>query len=170
MRLVSEQSEAEIALRQASSKLTTQLRALTANLMRISRGAGAPHQLAEQMTACLDALASCRAAAGHGVPSYDLQAMLNAKSVRDEFRPVEGGTEEDWARWEADGSFAHEHAVEMIRRAALQLTASMLVNQPMHVGRAEGELYEGARQLEAARDKGLAYHRDQVKARRKPRQ
>lgn len=45
MRLVSEQSEAEIALRQASSELTTHLRALTANLMRISRGAGAPHHL-----------------------------------------------------------------------------------------------------------------------------
>lgn len=36
MRLVSEQSDAEIALRQASGELTTHLRALTANLMRIS--------------------------------------------------------------------------------------------------------------------------------------
>ncbi|MGE7152336.1 hypothetical protein ACQKJ1_01165 [Methylorubrum rhodesianum] len=169
MRLVSEQSEAEFALRQASSELTTQLRALTANLMRISRGAGAPHQLAEQMTACLDALAAYRAAAGHGVSSYDLQAMLNAKSVRDEFRPVEGGAEEDWARWEADGSFDHEHAVEMIRRAALQLTASMLVNQPMHVARAEHEIYEGAGQLEAARDKSRAYQQDRMKAARRPR-
>ncbi|CAO4142277.1 hypothetical protein PKCBPO_01102 [Methylorubrum thiocyanatum] len=36
MRLVSEQSEAKFALRQASGELTIPLRALTANLMRIS--------------------------------------------------------------------------------------------------------------------------------------
>lgn len=96
--------------------------------------------------------------------------MLGAKSVRDEFRSVEGGTEEDWTRWEADGSFKHEHGVGAIRRAAVHLTASMLLNQPMHVARAEHELYEGASQLEAAREKSRAYHQDRMKGARKPRQ
>lgn len=81
MRLGSEQSEAEIALRQASSELTTHPRALTANLMRISRGAGAPRQLAEQMTACFDALAAYRTASSYEASSWDVcPSAASAKS------------------------------------------------------------------------------------------
>lgn len=168
MRLVSEQSDAEIAKRHALRQVATHLRALAANLIRTSRGAGSPHYLDEQMVACLNAMAAYRSAAGHGVSTFEFQAMLDPREVRESYRPTFDGTPEDWARWEADGSFDRAQAVEDIRRAALQMTASMLVDQAMHVSRAENDLYDSTRRLEAAREKRRAYREAERKAALKP--
>jgi uncharacterized coiled-coil protein SlyX len=169
MKLVSEQSDAEIARRRALDQLGMHLRALTANLMRVSRGAGAPHYIADQMVACLEAMEAYRSAATHGVSAFDFQGMLDPLKVNERYNPHVGGTEEDWARWSADGTFDMESAVDDIRRASLQLTASMLVDQVMHVRRAETDLYEGVRRLEAAREKSRAHRENAMKPPRKPR-
>ncbi len=108
MKLVSEQSEGDVARRRALDELGLHLRALTANLMRVSRGAGAPHYIAGQMVDCLEAMEAYRSAATHGVSAFDYQGMLDPLEVNERYKPEGVGTEEDWARWEADGTFARK--------------------------------------------------------------
>lgn len=159
MRLVSEQSNAEIRRRRALDQLTPALRQLTANLMRITRGAGHPERLASEMVACLEAMQAHQEAIGYGPPSEEIRAVLDPDEAQKEFRPWAGGSDADKARWEADGSLGIEDAIREIRRASLQMTASMLVNQLTHVRKGEGDIFDAIRRLEAAREKGHAHRK-----------
>lgn len=157
MRLVSEQSEAEVGRHRALDQLTPALRHLTANLMRISRGAGHPHRLAEEMAACLGAMLAYEDAVGHGPATEEIQGILDPDEAQKEFRPWAGGTDADRARWEADGSLGIEDAIRDIRRASLQMTASMLVDQLTHMNKGRWDISEGVQRLEKAREKGHAH-------------
>jgi hypothetical protein len=55
IRIVSEQSEAEIERKPAEGELDWRLRELAANVLRIVRGAGKPYELLRQMQAVIDA-------------------------------------------------------------------------------------------------------------------
>lgn len=157
MRLVNEQSEAEIGRRRALDQLAPALRCLTANLMRISRGAGHPHRLANEMADCVEAMNAHWAAAGCGPTSEEIQRAIDPDAAQAEFRPWTVGTEEDRARWEASGTFDIDYAVKEIRRAGLQMTASMLVDQLMLARKAEADLFDALRHLEAARETRRAH-------------
>src|ERR1700712_938674 len=137
MRLVSEQSEAQLQAYEARTNLKHALRRLTANLMRVTRGAGSSDQLAEQMVDCIEAMDSYGDATGNGVPSWDLDQMLDPEQAQSEFRPLVKRDEASLARWEADGTLDRDLAERDIRRASLQVIASMLVNQTPQQTRGE---------------------------------
>jgi len=70
MRVVSENSETDIARSRALIDVECALRELAANTLRVIRGAGEPDELGEQMIKVLDAMFAHRDAAGHcGSPS-----------------------------------------------------------------------------------------------------
>lgn len=96
---------------------------------------------------------------GRSPAAEEIQAILDPDAAQKEFRPWAGGSDADKARWEADGSLGIEDAIGEIRRASLQMTASMLVNQLTHIREAEGDISDAIRHLEAAREKGRAHRR-----------
>lgn len=172
MQVVSERSEAEIQTHAAEAKVRHALRVLAANIMRITRGAGASEKLGMQMVACLDAMVEYRDAAGHGVPSWVLNQMLDPDKAQAEFRPWARQDEADMARWEAEGTLDCEDADRDVRRACLQIAASMLVNQLPQMSQGETDLFEAINRREAARERRRAYHQAQItpapRARKKP--
>ena len=158
MRIVSERSEAEIRTHEVEAKVRVTLRRLAANIMRVSRGSGSSGELGAQMVACIEAMEAYRDVVGTWVPSWDLNQMLNADAADAEDRTFVPSAE-DLARWEEDGSTDRGLAERDIRNACLQMAASMLLNQSPQKARGEHDLYEGVRRLEAAKERGLAYHR-----------
>lgn len=159
MQVVSERTEAEIRAHQALAKVKGPMRRLAANLLRVVRGAGSSAELGQQMVACIIAMDAYRDAVGHGVPSWDLNEMLDPQVAYSEARPWVKSNDEDLARWEEDGT-ADAQAAEMdIQKACLQMVASTLVDQLTQKRRGEHDLYEGIRRLEAARERSRAYHR-----------
>ena len=144
MRLVSEQSEADVGRHRALKQLTPALQHLTANLMRITRGAGHPHRLAEEMAACLGAMLAYEDATGHGILSEEIQAALNPEKPQGDF------TEEEMKRRYESGSWDREQALVEIRRASLAMTAAMLTKQRLQISRAETDMRAATDRLEEA--------------------
>ncbi|SDO59866.1 hypothetical protein SAMN05216360_12929 [Methylobacterium phyllostachyos] len=171
MRVVSERTEAEIRTHEVEAKVRVTLRRLAANIMRVSRGSGSSGELGAQMVACIEAMEAYRDVVGTWVPSWDLNQMLDADAADAEDRTFVPSAE-DLARWEEDGSSDRILAVSDIRRACLQMTASMLLNQTPQKARGEHDFHEGLRRLKAARERSRAY--DQARyapapqARKKP--
>ena len=172
MRVVSERSEAEIRTHEAEAKVRYALRRLAANIMRVSRGAGSSAELGTQMVACITAMDDYRDAAGHGVPSWDLNEMLDPDKAQAEYRPWARSDEVSMARWEAEGTLDCEDADRDVRRACLQIAASMLVNQLTQKSQGETDLFEAINRREAARERRRAYHKAQLapapRGRKKP--
>lgn len=162
MRLVSERTEAQIQAYEALIDLKQALRRLTANLMRVARGAGSSAELSAQMVACLDAMVGYYDAAGNDVPSWDLDQMLDREAAYAEYRPWIKADAEAQARWEADGTTDCALADQSIRRASLQVMASMLVNQAPQQRKGEVDFAEAIRGREAARERRRAYDQARV--------
>jgi len=144
MRLVSEQSEAEVGRHRALDQLTPALRHLTANLMRITRGAGHPYRLAEELTACLSAMRAYQEAVGYGPSTEEIQAALDASEPEVEY------TEAEIARRYESGTWAREQALTDIRRAGLGMTAALLLNQRLQMSKAEADMRSATDRLEEA--------------------
>jgi hypothetical protein len=87
MEIVSQNSDADIAKNEAPEDLGWPLRRLTANLLRIVRGAGAPYELPRQIRAVLGALREYEAAFGHRPSEYEIQQALELRerTVGDDF-------------------------------------------------------------------------------------
>lgn len=107
MRTVSDNSEADIARHEALILVESGLRELTANLLRIIRGAGKPHEIMHQMVDLAEAIQTYQAAVGSppwdqfvraldvsrdiktmqpGVPKIGLGTMPNIRSFRGYYR------------------------------------------------------------------------------------
>lgn len=157
MRVVSERTEAEIRTHEVEAKVRVTLRRLAANILRVARGSGSSAELGHQMAACIEAMEAYRDVVGTWVPSWDLNQMLDADAADAEDRTFKPSAE-DLARWDEDGSTDRGLAERDIRHACLQMTASMLLNQSPQKARGEHDFYEGLRRLEAARERGRAYH------------
>jgi hypothetical protein len=76
MRVVSENSEAELAQKAAMAEVYWALRELTANLLRVTRGAGSAGEIARQAQAPLDGLIKYREAVGIYPSLYELADAL----------------------------------------------------------------------------------------------
>ncbi|MCJ2045588.1 hypothetical protein MKK58_13745 [Methylobacterium sp. J-078] len=149
---MSEQSEAEVARHRALEDLTPALRHLTANLMRITRGAGHPYRLVEEMVACLRAMQEYRDAIGYGPSTEEIQAALNPEEPETDF------TEEEMTRRYESGWWDRERAIVEIRRAGLAMTAAMLVNQRLQISRAETDMRSATDRLEEAHETLRKFH------------
>ena len=86
MRIVSENTETEIARHQAEiardramNEASWALRELTANLLRVTRGAGKPYEIVRQAQALIEAMIDYRDAAGYFPSSDELADALSAE-------------------------------------------------------------------------------------------
>jgi hypothetical protein len=158
VRIVSDQSEADIRKRQDSDHLKASLREMAANLLRIVRGAGSA-ALGRQMVQCIEAYQRYRDSHGHYPPHDFVLEALNPDKTLEEYRPwILERTQEDEARWYTDGTMDEKYALRQIRNGALQIAASLLVNQLTQMSRGESELLAGTRALEAAHEKRRKAH------------
>ena len=84
-RLVPKTSEAERERARANRSVEAALRQLTANLLRVVRGAGKPYEIVRETDALVNALVAYRDAVSHWPTSDEFSAMLSV-SERGEWR------------------------------------------------------------------------------------
>lgn len=149
MKVVSETSAAEIERRrkeQERERLTQnlewRLRELTANLLRVCRGAGKPYEIGPQANALVAAFMAFFEATGQFPDNYHLTNMLHRPSALESFR--EKGLDPTKYR----GYLTREEAKQTIVRGALQMVASDLLGQTTQIRRGEDELHQGIRALD----------------------
>jgi len=147
------------------------LRELSANILRIVRGAGKPEALARDLLEAVKAMSEYREVMGQGVAPWDITAMLDPDDSDLELRPgrhPELSPEDRKARYE-DGSAWLEEAMLTMRRGSLQIAASMLLGQNTQVRAGERELSRGAQEHHAALEQGEALRRKRwAEAHKKP--
>jgi len=123
--LVSQRSEKEFKVQEATDEVEITLIELTSNLIRVVRGAGAPYSIIKQLVALLAAIDLYSDNVGH-LPSASLLSRLIRMPGAD--RDLE--------------SYRYEEALadDSICRAALQIVASSLLDQNLQRKRAMGDL------------------------------
>ena len=139
LRAVAENTEADKARQWATGGVSWALRDLTANLLRIVRGAGKPYEIVRQADELLQALVAYQKAVGHWPPSHELAEMLSVDR------------NEEWRSQLKNSELNRLYAEERIVRGALQKTASRLIGQATQEAAGDSEMYDGLRGLEAAR-------------------
>jgi hypothetical protein len=154
-------SESEIRRRRAAENVEWPLRDLTANLIRVVRGAGKPYAIRDQLAAVLTAMSDYRDAAGRWPSSDELANMVAMQ------RP-------QWLETTSSEIRAEDWAKSRIIRGALQMTASELLGQRTQEAAGESEMYDGINQIEDLRTKRRAEWAAQTSSRsslpkRKPR-
>jgi hypothetical protein len=113
----------------------TALLSLTANLFRVTRGAGRAWEIAKQTRELLDAFVVFAEAAKHLPPADGLQAALNIEpelrnrgTILEDLRP-------------------RQDAEQDVIRGALQIAASRLLGQGLQEARGMSEMYSGINQI-----------------------
>lgn len=133
-----ERRQAEKERSWAEQEVSWTLRRMTANLIRVARGAGKPYDIADHAQDFIRALVKYREVCGDLTVMDQLPAMLSIRNERLD-------------RAELTGAEAEErYGVEEIIRGALQITASRLVGQNTQERAGESELHSGSRRLEDA--------------------
>jgi hypothetical protein len=138
MQIVSENSEADLVRKRALSQIGWALRDLTANLIRVSRGAG-PHEIGLQAEALIEALVAYRDAAGNFPWSEDLANILTVEPDPEIMERMN------------DDHLDQVDAEQAIIRGSLQIAASRLLGQELQESAGHRELYGGLRELEGIR-------------------
>lgn len=140
LQVVSENTETDKARRWAANQVSWALRDLTANLLRVVRGAGKSYEIGRQLEAALQAFIEYQKAFGHWPPAYDLSEALSVDRA------------EEWRSRLKGSELSRLYAEERVVRGALQKTASRLIGQTTQERAGDSEMYEGFRALEAAQD------------------
>jgi hypothetical protein len=139
MRVVSENSDDDLKRRRVDEELGYAIRALTANLLRVTRGAGKPFEIGLQAQRVVDAVVAYYEAWRRNPGPEQYAKYLDIGLDREILARV---SEEERYR-----SYAEEAMV----RAALQISASRLVGQLTQERVAEHHLYEAIRDLDEVR-------------------
>lgn len=154
MKIVSEQSREKLAavqrdkaVERAAEDARRALVELTANLMRLTRGAGKPSEVEDQAALLVERLKTYREKA-RGGPGY----FHFHEALEHGHNPKESG---DRAR-----------AMEKAISGSLQVVASRLLVQPMQVAAGEEELEQGQLQYVGWRDAIVAEQKAEAKAAR----
>jgi hypothetical protein len=140
MKLVSENSAADLAKRRTLKQVHRTLQEMAANLMRISRGGGKPHDLVRHVEMFAGALVAYYEATGEAVPAEEFSAALSV-STDPEFVAQFPGPEGE-----------RLDAIDTIIHGALQVAASRLLQQRTHETLGRGEMLEGFRALRRMHD------------------
>jgi len=137
MKVVSDNSPEDIARDRAERRISSALRALTANLIRVVRGAGKPGEISSQVLSLTEALSAYRDAAGF-LPFGETLAEF----IRPEDR--------DLSRW-SDDEKARHWAQKLVIDGALQMTASRLLGQLTQESAGRSEMNMGIQEIEEIR-------------------
>jgi len=156
IRIVSEQSDADIEKNRTKEEVGIVLRAVAANLLRVIRGAGKPYDLSREMRGCLQAFKAYYDAHDQWPDSFRLQKEVDFDSG--EYSRLRSDmTDREMEQWEI------ERAENEICRAALQIVASKLIDQPLQERRGNDDLYSAIRSLEESRAKRRARYAAEAK-------
>lgn len=128
MRIVSDQSDKDVAARRAEAQAFHALRTLAANLMRVARGAGKPYELEMHAAAFLDAADAYRALVGHGLSTFDVQNALRVRVDVSDNHPVAAEA---------------ERAIEETVAGCLQIAASRSVFDGLSERQGESQVIAG---------------------------
>lgn len=142
IKLVSDNTDAQVSRNHQTYRLHWRYRELAANLLRVVRGAGRPHDLAGQMLEVLDAYKAFHAATGAFPSDQELRRML------DPFPPAP----DRWGEGRDIGHSLMEDGQEKAVAGALQIAASALVGQRTQAAAGEHEMFEGMRLIDDGRD------------------
>ncbi|MBC6718880.1 hypothetical protein H9Q09_22180 [Aurantimonas sp. DM33-3] len=135
-RLVVENDGAAFRAEWAKRSIQSPLRDLAANLMRITRGAGKPHEVGGQCSAVLEAFTEYRGEVGTWPSSWEIQEALELD------RPSTSLSDEA-LEWET--------GIRAMMYGSLQIAASQLLGQKPQRVAGERELLEGLRPIEERR-------------------
>jgi hypothetical protein len=116
-----------------ATDLREALRQLTANLFRVTRGAGRPEDVVLHTVTLMACFASYRDEAGAYPPAEEIAAALALDPIADQ-------TEGSWEEW--------DRAVREMVRGALQVAAAELLAQPPQARAGRRELFAGYRRIE----------------------
>src|SRR5580698_9889249 len=136
MRTVSENSQTELARRRASDQVDGKIRELTANLLRITRGAGKPQEIMQQMNDLAAAIWSFWDSVGLSPYADEFSRALD---VSNDLETTSQRSAEDRYRDEVE---------DLIIRGVLQIVASRLVRQKTQEAAGRSEMVLGLRALE----------------------
>jgi hypothetical protein len=156
LRVVSEQSEANIRKQRVHDQLTRDLRRFAANFLRMISGSGKPLDLLPQMERLPATIRAYADAHEGALPAPKVvHQILDSHAAKLEYRPwIKDMEEAARQRWEADGESDRSKAVAGIIKAGLRMVASELVDQLTQHSVAESDFYEQVRKLDEAREKG----------------
>ena len=150
LRVVSENSQADIAKEWARRDVSQALRELAANLLRVTRGAGKSYALIGQAIEFVEAVQAYEQKVGQRLDPAALEAMLR-------YRDAEENSE-------ASPYDDVEFAKREISRAGLQVVASRLLRQSTQISRAESDLVDAIRYYREAIEAAKAARRPQTYA------
>jgi len=131
MKLVSDNPEPRVAPEQALNRVREPFRALTANLIRIVRGAGSPFDFFEDLVRFRMACESYEKAIGHGLTGQDLRVCLE----------IDNDPKPSWS----DERYERECATERIIEGALRITAARLLDQQLQIAAGERDFFSALR-------------------------
>lgn len=144
----------------ASEALLWPLRELVANLLRIAKRGGRPVYLVRQLADCSAALKEYADAHGALPSEQEIHDILDCDLAWEQHRPWirerRQEVAEAFGRVDDDRLSKCEEAMKLIRKGALQATASMLLGQSPQISMGESDINEGIRLLEEARAKARA--------------
>ena len=156
IRIVSEKSEAELARERAErerahAELDARYaaRALTANLIRIHRGAGKPYELGRQLTELVKAMQA----------HWDAAKYWPYNEIADELRVED---DRDWMAGAESAEIDIHYAKRSIVDGALQIAASRLLGQRPQEAAGEHEMYQGVNSLVRAREERAQRWRKEI--------
>jgi hypothetical protein len=142
MPTANEKSEADLVRQTASDQVDWKIRELTANLLRITRGAGKPEEIMRQMNDLAAAIRGYWDAFGLSPYGDEFARALDVSHDLE--------TTRNWSSENRDRDFAEHRII----RGALQVVASRLAHQTPHETLGRGEMYGGIKALEDIRAKG----------------
>jgi hypothetical protein len=153
----------------AEREFSWAIRECAANMLRIVRGAGKPHEILLQMKKAIDTAVKFQEVHGYFPSSDFIQSELKLydEHERQSDREREGQLgQETIDRWREDGFFERMLAKHTICRGALQIAASGLIGQDTQQRNGEHEFHEGLHQLERLREERIRKEREALRATR----
>ena len=152
VRLASENSETELERKRFSREATSALVELTANLMRITRGAGNPSRLLAQTLSFLEPAAAYYR--DHPDAALDFELTKALRSVFEEGAPPS----------QSEEAALRKDAENLMLLGALQIIASRLLGQKAQERAGETQMSQGYRELRELRDEMRRRARAQLTA------
>ena len=146
MRVVTDNSDADLAHRRAMADVSHALRELTSNLMRVVRGAGKPDDIFRQTQTLAEAFVRYYEATGLVVPADELSTILSIEH-EPQLPAHFSGLERD-----------RLDAGQAVIGGALQVAASRLLDQKSQETIGQGEMFEGVRAIGRIHDEMRRAH------------
>lgn len=161
-----EQHEQARKRERVEGDLSWAVRECAANMLRIIRGAGKPHDLLLQMKKVIDTSITFQEVQGYW-PGEVIAGKLRLQDEMEEcFEQHRTGalSEASIDLWQEDGTFAQMSAEHTAFCGALQIIASRMIGQKVQESAGDSEFSRGLRELEDVKEKRRRRIADEIRA------